>query len=49
MHYSEYFSLINLLNIEINHKIAPIDIREKIFFDKINLEFFKNIINQDVF
>jgi glutamyl-tRNA reductase len=49
MHYSEYFSLINLLNIEINHKIAPIDIREKFFFDKINLEFFKNIINQDVF
>lgn len=45
----EYYSLKNLLNIEINHKTAPIEVREKFFLDKISLEFFKNILNQDAY
>jgi hydroxymethylbilane synthase len=45
----EYFSLINLINIEINHKIAPIEVREKLLFDKNNLISLKNSIIQDDF
>jgi len=45
----EYFNLINLINIEINHKVAPIEVREKLFFDKNNLISLKNFIIHDDF
>ncbi len=42
----EYFSLLNLINIEINHKIAPIELREKLFFNKLDLLSFKDVVFQ---
>ncbi len=43
----EYFSLLNLINIEINHKIASIELREKLFFNKSDLFSFKDFIFQN--
>ncbi|MCX7870412.1 MAG: hydroxymethylbilane synthase [bacterium] len=43
----EYFSLLNLINIEINHKVAPIELREKLFFNKKDLLSFRDFIFQN--
>ena len=50
-----YLSLLNLVNIELNHKVACVEIREKFFFNKESLyefnkflknnEYFKRVIN----